>query len=290
MKKEDQFYRVMQLYGNCRALRPSELVEGRYVARANSREKRIENKYIVVSNRTVYYGICGDLKTNKVTCYDFIENKLIDFDGRRNGCDFIRADANNNDDFDYKYKYSSLNKYKKLKVGDEVVFINPENIDSIETRQNPIFKIIKKQKLEADYGRFDLIDDTGYVLQNVPAILIKESDLNQTMIDEYTEKKKEEYANQVKALEQILDKEKKFYRPTDFIRSTKQPKTPSKLKFSVDIDYSDNTSIEILFKDNDSSCLRKALMYDLPLDEKIKISNILKNVFKKIYYNEDYKI
>lgn len=69
------------------------------------------------------------------------------------------------------------------------------------------------------------------------------------------------------------------------------PKTPSKLKFSIDIDYSDDAPIEILFKDdNETSYSRKALMCDVPLDKKIEISNMIKDVFKKIFYNEDENI
>lgn len=164
------------------ALKPSELTEGMYVGRINFKEERIDNKYIVVDISIVYYGISADIKSVKVTCYDFIENKIVVFDG--NTCDFIRVDVddNSNDDFYYNYKFTPLSVYKKLRVGNEVVFISPENIDSIETRQNPVFKIVEKQKKEADYGRYDLLDDTGYVLHNVPSMLLKKSDLKNELM------------------------------------------------------------------------------------------------------------
>lgn len=270
-----------------------------YVARLNYKEERIDNKYIVVETSIVYYGIRADIKSVKVTCYDFIENKIVVFDG--NACDFIRADVdgNSSEDFCYKYNFTPLIVYKKLRTGDEVVFVNPENADSIETRQNPVFKIIKKQKKEADYGRYDLLDDTGYVLHNVPSMLLAKFDK-----ELYTDNKFKFNCVAGGAggdLLQMMDKkvEKNEKKRTVFpaedllgrLVEFENPKTPSKLKFSIDIDYSDDAPIEILFKDdNETSYSRKALMCDVPLDKKIEISNMIKDVFKKIFYNEDENI
>ena len=293
MKKDEMSIKMKKYYAE---IIPSNyLLKGMYVARLNYKEERIDNKYIVVETSIVYYGIRPDIKSVKVTCYDFIENKIVSFDG--NACDFIRADtdANNNDDFCYKYKFTPLSVYKKLRLGDEVVFISPENMDSIETQQNPVFKIVKKQKKEADYGRYDLLDDTGYVLHNIPSMLLAKFDKEPMssnhkfncvigggllqMMDKKVEKN--EKKRTVFPAEDLLGRLVEF----------EKPKTPSKLKFSIDIDYSDDAPIEILFKDdNENSYSRKALMCDVPLDEKIEISNMIKDVFKKIFYNEDENI
>lgn len=284
------------------------LLKGMYVARLNCKEERIDNKYIVVDTDIIYYDNSVDIKGVKVTCYDFIENKIVVFDD--NECNFIKADEYdiNNDDFCYKYNFTLLSVYKKLRVGDEVVFINPENVDSNETRSNPIFKIVKKQKKEADYGCFDLLDDTGYVLYNVPSMLLKELDskielmypnnkfnnnrvMNKENAEEIKEIEKKYDESKEEALKILLDKEKKDEENTTLsIHSIKhsKSKTPSKFEFNVNMDYTDDTPIEILFKDdNDSSYTRKALMYDVPLDKKIEISNTIKDIFKKIFYNED---
>lgn len=251
------------------------LLKGMYVARINYKDERIDNKYIVVNTGITYYDNSADIKSVKVTCYDFIENKIVVFDG--NACYFIRADidANSNDnDFYYKYNFTPISIYKKLRVGDEVVFINPENIDSIETRQNPIFKIVKKQKKEADYGRYDLMDDTGYILNNVPSMLLAKFDKELSPNHKF----KFNCATGEDLL-QMMDKK---------VEKNEKSKLSSKLKFSIDIDYSDYAPIEILFKDdNETSYTRKALMNDVPLDKKIEISNTIKDVFKKIFYNED---
>ena len=289
------------------------LLKGMYVARLNYKEERIDNKYIVVDTDIIYYDTSVDIKGVKVTCYDFIENKIVVFVD--NECNFIKADEYdiNNDDFCYKFKYSTLDEYKKLNIEDKVIFINPENVDYVETRQNPVFKIVKKQNKETnygyfDYGRFDLLDDTGYVLYNIPSMLLKELDskielmhpnnkfnnnrvMNKENAEEIEEIEKKDDESKEEALKILLDKEKKDEENTTFsIRSIKhsKPKTPSKFEFSVNMDYTDDTPIEILFKDdNDSSYTRKALMYDVPLDKKIEISNTIKDVFKKIFCNED---
>lgn len=303
MKKDDMSIKMKKYYADI--IPPNYLLNGMYVAMLNYKEEKIDNKYIIVNTDTTYYDISADIKSVKVTCYDFIENKIVVFDG--NACDFIKADEYivNNDDFCYKYDFTLFSVYKKLRVGDEVVFINPENVDSIENRQNPIFKIVKKQKKEKDYGRFNLLDDTGYVLHNVPSMILKESDkelspnhkfnnnrvMNKENAEEIEEIENKYDESKEEALKILLDKEKKDEENTTFsIHSIKhsKPKTPSKLKFSIDIDYSDNAPIEILFKDdNKISYSRKALMCDVPLDKKIEISNTIKDVFKKIFYNED---
>ena len=293
MKKDEMSVKMKKYYAE---IIPSNyLLKGMYVARLNYKEERIDNKYIVVETSIVYYGIRPDIKSVKVTCYDFIENKIVSFDG--NACDFIIADtdANNNDDFCYKYKFTPLSVYKKLRLGDEVVFISPENMDSIETQQNPVFKIVKKQKKEADYGCYDLLDDTGYVLHNIPSMLLAKFDKEPMssnhkfncvigggllqMMDKKVEKNEKKRT--------VFPAEDLLGRLVEFEKS----KTPSKLKFSIDIDYSDDAPIEILFKDdNENSYSRKALMCDVPLDKKIEISNMIKDVFKKIFYNEDENI
>ena len=146
------------------ALKPSELTEGKYVARINPKEKIIENKYVVVKIHNK-----DNRKLIKVACYDFIENKIAEIDGI-NVFNFFDVSAQNNlIDFHYKYKYSTLDEYKKLNIGDEVVFISPENI---KTRPTPLFKIVKKQKKQRDCGRFDIMDGNGYVIHNVPGILL----------------------------------------------------------------------------------------------------------------------
>lgn len=281
------------------------LLKGMYVARLNFKEERIDNKYIVVNTDIIYYDNSLDIKGAKVTCYDFIENKIVVFVD--NECNFIKADEYpiNNDDFCYRYDFTLFSVYKKLRVGDKVVFINPENVDSNETHSNPVFKIVKKQKKEADYGCFDLLDDTGYELYNVPSMLLKELDkelspnhkfnnnrvMDKENAEEIEEIEKKYVESKAEAFKISLDKEKKDEENTTFsIRPIKnsKPKTLSKLKFSIDIDYSDNAPIEILFKDdNKISYSRKALMCDVPLDKKIEISNTIKDVFKKIFYNED---
>lgn len=275
MKKDEMSNKLKKYYVED-SIPATFLLRGMYIAKINFEEERIDNKYIVIETNMVYYGIRGDFKRTKVTCYDFIENKLINFYGH-NTCEFIRADLNDKDNFYYKYKYSSLSDYKKLRVGDRVSFINPENADSIETRSNPVFKIVKKQKKEANFGCYDLVDEIGYVLRNVPSILLEKSDKNELNSPNH------KFNGIPRGMKQIMNKEiEKNEKRTD------RPKTPSKFKFSVDIDYSDDAPIEILFKDdNDSSYTRKALMNDVSLDEKIKISNTLKDVFKKIFYNED---
>lgn len=303
MKKDEMSIKMKKYYAD---IIPSNYVSnGMYVAMLNYKEERIDNKYFVVNTDIIYYDNSADIKSVKVTCYDFIENKIVVFDG--NACDFIKADeyTMNNDDFCYKYDFTLFSVYKKLRVGDEVVFINPENVDSIENRQNPIFKIVKKQKKEKDYGRFDLLDDTGYVLHNVPSMILKDSDKelspnhkfnNNRVMNKENSEEIEEIENKYdeskeEALKILLDKEKKDEENTTFsIHSIKhsKPKTPSKFEFNVNMDYTDDTPIEILFKDdNDSSYTRKALMYDVPLDKKIEISNTIKDLFKKIFYNED---
>lgn len=292
MKKDEMSIKMKKYYAD---IIPSNyLLKGMYVARLNYKKERIDNKYIVVDISIVYYGISADIKSVKVTCYDFIENKIVVFDGI--ACDFIRVDVddNSNDDFYYNYKFTPLSVYKKLRVGNEVVFISPENIDSIETRQNPVFKIVEKQKKEADYGRYDLLDDTGYVLHNVPSMLLAKFD------EELMPTNHKFNCVAGGGLLQMMDKkveeiEKKSTDvpagPLGRLLKFEKPKTPSKLKFSVDIDYSDDNPIEILFKDdNESSYSRKALMYNVPLDKKIEISNTIKDVFKKIFYNEDENI
>lgn len=303
MKKDEMSIKMKKYYAD---IIPSNYVSnGMYVAMLNYKEERIDNKYFVVNTDIIYYDNSADIKSVKVTCYDFIENKIVVFDG--NACDFIKADeyTMNNDDFCYKYDFTLFSVYKKLRVGDEVVFINPENVDSIENRQNPIFKIVKKQKKEKDYGRFDLLDDTGYILHNVPSMILKESDkelspnhkfnnnrvMNKENAEEIEEIEKKYDESKEEALKILLDKEKKDEKNTTFsIHSIKhsKPKTPSKFEFNVNMDYTDDTPIEILFKDdNDSSYTRKALMYNVPLDKKIEISNTIKDLFKKIFYNED---
>lgn len=294
MKKDEMSIKMKKYYAE---IIPSNyLLKGMYVARLNYKEERIDNKYIVVETSIVYYGICADIKSVKVTCYDFIENKIVVFDG--NVCDFIRADAdgNSNDDFCYKYKFTPLSVYKKLRVGDEVVFVSPKNMDSIETHQNPVFKIVEKQKKEADYGRFDLLDDTGYVLHNVPSMLLVKFD--NELYSDHKFKFNCVVGGAGGGFLQIIDKKvkknekKRTVFPAEDLLGRlvefEKPKTPSKLKFSIDIDYSDDAPIEILFKDdNENSYSRKALMCDVPLDKKIEISNTIKDVFKKIFYNED---
>ena len=143
-------------------LKPSELIEGMYVGRINFKAGRIDNKYIIVGKKIIPNAI-------SITCYDFIENKLVDF--KLPLFSFLRG-SEDNDDFYYKFKYSTLDEYKKLNIGDKVIFINPVNIDSIETRSNLAFKIIKKRKKQGDCGRFDLVDGNGYVIPNVPGILL----------------------------------------------------------------------------------------------------------------------
>lgn len=160
---EDEFYRYAPFF-DCYTIRPSELTEGKYVARINSKEKIIENKYVVVKIHNK-----DNRKLIKVACYDFIENKIDEFDGI-NVFNFFDVSAIDNlIDFHYKYKYTSLDEYKKLNIGDKVLFINPENI---KTRPTPLFKIVKKQKKQGDCGRFDLMDGNGYVIHNVPGILL----------------------------------------------------------------------------------------------------------------------
>ena len=144
-------------------LKPSELIEGMYVGRINFKAGRIDNKYIVVGKRIIDN---GDDFVRGITCYDFIENKLVDF--KPPIFSFLRV-SEDIDDFHYKYKYSTLDEYKKLNIGDEVVFISPENI---KTRPTPLFKIVKKQKKQGDCGRFDIMDGNGYVIHNVPGILL----------------------------------------------------------------------------------------------------------------------
>lgn len=147
-------------------LKPSELTEGMYVGRINFREGRIYNKYIIVGKKNIINSKFKDYSVRAITCYDFIENKLVDF--KLPIFSFLRG-SEDNDDFYYKFKYSTLDEYKKLNIGDKVVFINPENI---KTRPTSPFKIIKKQKKQGDCGRFDLIDGNGYVIHNVPGILL----------------------------------------------------------------------------------------------------------------------
>lgn len=144
-------------------LKSSELTEGMYVGRINFREGRIDNKYIIVGKRIIDN---GDDFVRGITCYDFIKNKLVDF--KLPLFSFLRG-SEDNDDFYYKFKYSTLDEYKKLNIGDKVIFINPKNI---KTRSNPVFKIVKKQKKQGDCGRFDLMDDNGFVIHNVPGILL----------------------------------------------------------------------------------------------------------------------
>lgn len=295
MKKDEMSIKMKKYYAE---IIPSNyLLKGMYVARINYKEERIDNKYIVIDAGITYYGISADIKSVKVTCYDFIENKIVTFDG--NACDFIRADVdgNSNDDFCYKYKFTPLSVYKKLRVGDEVVFFNPENDDSNDTCSNTVFKIIEKQKKEADYGRYDLLDDTGYVLHKIPSMLLAKFD--KELYPDHKFKFNCVAGGAGGGLLQMMDKkvEKNEKKHTDFpaedllgrLVEFEKPKTPSKLKFSIDIDYSsDYAPIEILFKDdNATSCSRKALMFDVPLDKKIEISNTIKDVFKKIFYNED---
>ena len=78
------------------------LLKGMYVARLNYKEERIDNKYIVVDTDIIYYDTSVDIKGVKVTCYDFIENKIVVFVD--NECNFIKADeyAINNDDTWFK--------------------------------------------------------------------------------------------------------------------------------------------------------------------------------------------
>lgn len=147
-------------------LKPSELTEGMYVGRINYRKSRIDNKYIIVGKKIRPNGNDSAIA---ITCYDFIENKLVDFTLPL--FSFSRG-SEDNDDFYYKFKYSTLDEYKKFNIGDKVVFINPTNIDSIETRSNTLFKIVKKQKKQGDCGRFDLMDDNGFVIHNAPGILL----------------------------------------------------------------------------------------------------------------------
>lgn len=144
-------------------LKSSELTEGMYVGRINFREGRIDNKYIIVGKRIIDN---GDDFVRGITCYDFIKNKLVDF--KPPLFSFLRG-SEDNDDFYYKFKYSTLDEYKKFNIGDKVIFINPKNI---KTRSNPVFKIVKKQKKQGDCGRFDLMDDNGFVIHNVPGILL----------------------------------------------------------------------------------------------------------------------
>lgn len=161
--KKDEFYRYAPFF-DYYTLKPSELTEGKYVARINPKKKIIENKYVVVKIHNK-----DNRKLIKVACYDFIENKIAEFDGI-NVFNFFDVSAQNNlIDFHYKYKYSTLDEYKKLNIGDEVVFISPENI---KTRPTPLFKIVKKQKKQGDCGRFDIMDGNGYVIHNVPGILL----------------------------------------------------------------------------------------------------------------------
>lgn len=150
-------------------LKPSELTEGMYVGKINFREGRIDNKYIIIGKKIIINSKFKDYSVRAITCYDFIENKLVDF--KLPIFSFLKG-SEDNDDFYYKFKYSTLDEYKKLNIEDKVVFINPANVDSIETRSNPVFKIIKKQKKQGDCGRFDLMDDNGHVLHNVPGILL----------------------------------------------------------------------------------------------------------------------
>lgn len=58
------------------ALKPSELTEGMYISRINFKAGRIDNKYVVVGKRIIDN---GDEFVRGITCYDFIENKLVDF-------------------------------------------------------------------------------------------------------------------------------------------------------------------------------------------------------------------
>lgn len=161
--KKDEFYRYAPFF-DYYTLKPSELTEGKYVAKINPKEKIIENKYVVVKIHNK-----DNRKLIKVACYDFIENKIAEFDGI-NVFNFFDVSAQNNlIDFHYNYKYSTLDEYKKLNIGDEVVFISPENI---KTRPTPLFKIVKKQKKQGDCGRFDIMDGNGYVIHNVPGILL----------------------------------------------------------------------------------------------------------------------
>lgn len=144
-------------------LKLSELTEGMYVGRINFREGRIDNKYIIVGKRIIDN---GDDFVRGITCYDFIKNKLVDF--KLPLFSFLRG-SEDNDDFYYKFKYSTLDEYRKFNIGDKVIFINPKNI---KTHPNPVFKIVKKQKKQGDCGRFDLMDDNGFVIHNVPGILL----------------------------------------------------------------------------------------------------------------------
>lgn len=149
-------------------LKPSELTEGMYVGRINFRKGRIDNKYIIIGKKNITNSKFKD-SVRSITCYDFIKNKLVDF--KLPLFSFLRV-SEDNDDFYYKFKYSTLDEYKKLNIGDKVVFINAANIDSIKTHSNPLFKIVKKQRKQGDCGRFDLMDDNGFVIHNVPGILL----------------------------------------------------------------------------------------------------------------------
>ena len=261
-------------------LNPSDLHVGMFVGKINFRKKIIENKYIITSIR----------KNNEIIieieCFDFVKDNEVTFDGL-NIFTFLKVDLYNKDDFQYKYKYSSHNYFKQLKVGDEVEFIQP--IDS-PISPHWVFKIIEKTEVgKLTDGHVTLESRLGLKIYSVPGILLTdtyEEKINNKfnsatgggllqMIDKNVEKNKKK--SNVFSAEDLLGRMLEF-----------KPKTPSKLKFSVDIDYSDDTPIEILFKDgNNSSYSRKALMYDVPLDKKIEISNTLKDVFKKIFYNED---
>ena len=276
-------------------LKSSELIEGMYVGRINFKAGRIDNKYLVVGKRIIDN---GDDFVRGITCYDFIENKLVDF--KPPIFSFLRGSEDNND-FYYKFKYSTLDEYKKLNIGDEVVFISPENI---KTRPTPLFKIVKKQIKQGDDGRFDLMDGNGYVLHNIPGILLEEFNfMKEVIYNKFKDVKggllKQLFdtvadENRIKyieipgdAMRQQFEKEdtaeeNKKERPTYSIRSMKS-KTPTKLKFTIDIDYANDAPIKIKLKKEDSSYSKDVSIFT-SIDKKNKLSNILKNIsFRDIF-------
>lgn len=243
--KKDEIVDKMR-YLNKYILNTNEIVEGMYVGKFNYHNEKIENKYIVVSNtRTNMYDI-------RISCYDFIENKIVDFYAP-DAFGLLRVSPKYDAGYRFDFKYSTLDDNKKINIGEKVIFVNYKNS---RARPTPIFTITRKQKIKIQGVEclcFDLIS-SGYKLYNVPGTLLR----------------------RIFSKEDI---EKEINHPKYSISEIKIPK---KFKFGINIYFRDDTPVEIELNYGNDPSSKKILMY-ASLEDKIKFSDTIKDTFKYLY-------
>lgn len=147
---------------------PNDLKVGDFVSRINFDGKRINNRYFVSLIKTDQSDQSNNNKKSviKVRCYDFIEDKFVDFVGDEL-LNFLKPNCN---DF-YDYQFST----DKMEVDDYVTFIDPKPFQMVIKRdkEKTLF-VITSCSIDKYGTKFvSLVDNNNNCLFNIPAAFLK---------------------------------------------------------------------------------------------------------------------